>query len=93
MSTLVHLRFDDKTRTAMRDVITREHFSSETEFVRDAVRKSLEQYARLALLQSVRQQVPRRKNAPGPTSDIFGEFGIDIAKVPKASTRKSQKRR
>lgn len=80
MAELVHLRIDEKTRKAIKQVVKGQHFTSESEFIRDAVRKSLERYdieQRLKMLQSVRQKVPLRKTSPRPTSDIFREFGID----------------
>ncbi len=44
MNDLVHIRLEPKMRTAIKDVISQEQFSSETDFIRDSIRKNLEYY-------------------------------------------------
>ncbi len=85
MSELVHLRIDGKTRIAMQRVVATEHFASESEFIRDAIRKNLELYEKLKALQgSVKKG--NYKQLPA-SEDIFRHFGLEhvpkVANIPR----------
>lgn len=82
MADLVHLRLDRKTRDAIKTILKREHFTTETDFIRDAIRKNLETYERVEGLRQLQGAVKPRKHPPKSTpSDIFRAFGLD--KVPE----------
>lgn len=82
MSDLVHLRLDRKTRDAIRTVVKERHFTTETDFIRDSIRKNLETYERIEGLRRLQGTIAPRKGSPkGTPSDIFRAFGFD--KVPE----------
>ncbi|MDD9953883.1 MAG: hypothetical protein OXR66_06120 [Candidatus Woesearchaeota archaeon] len=76
MSELVHLRLAKKTRENIKKVVHLNQFATESEFIRDAIRKSLETYQKIELLKSLRHSAPRGGEEK-PTLDVFREFGIE----------------
>lgn len=84
MSELVHLRIDGKTRIAMQRVVATEHFASESEFIRDAIRKNLELYEKLKALQgSVKKG--NYKQLPA-SEDLFRRLGLEnVPEVTRVS--------
>lgn len=41
---LTHIRLDKKIEQSIKEIIEIEHFSNKSEFIRDAIRKSIEDY-------------------------------------------------
>lgn len=84
MSDLVHLRLDSKTRKAVQHIVAVEHFASESDFIRDAIRKNIELYDKLVALKALQGSIQRGNYKPLPASeDIFRHFGLEH--VPKIS--------
>ena len=77
MGELVHLRLEATTRKEMARIVKREQFGSESEFIRDAIRKNIEQYHRLEALRALRGSASPQKGKLPPTSDdVFRTFGL-----------------
>jgi len=76
MSELVHLRLDEKMRAAIRATVAREQFGSESEFIRDAIRKNVEIYEKIETLRKMQHSLKRRTDKPKPGSDVFREAGL-----------------
>lgn len=87
MADLIHLRLDPKMRRAVKRVVQERYFSTESEFIRDSIRKNLDTYERVQALRQLQGTVPRRKTPGEPIADseIFRAFGLPDPKVPQVA--------
>ena len=91
MGELVHVRLEPRMREAIRSVVADEHFTSETEFIRDSIRKNLETYERIQGIKRLKgtskplskaeQRLREERLATMSSSDLFRAFGFD--KLPE----------
>ncbi|MBR9700551.1 hypothetical protein GOV11_01660 [Candidatus Woesearchaeota archaeon] len=78
MGEMVHLRLDSKMRKAIKSIVKDRLYSTETEFIRDSIRKNLELNEKLVALKALQGSVPRRKTPPKKIpSDIFRAYGFE----------------
>lgn len=77
MSELVHLRLDKKMRTEIKKTVKTNLFTSESDFIRNAIRKELELYEKIRILQSMRNILKPKKGKEIPMSDVFRAFGLE----------------
>ncbi len=77
MGDLVHIRLDAKMRKEIKQAVKDTMFSSESEFIRDAIRRNIENYKKIRILESFRNTVPQRNSKAKIPSDIFREFGLE----------------
>jgi len=64
-------------RKEIQRAVKENRFSSESEFIRDSVRKNLEVYEKIRLLRSLKNSLPRDKMKKKGKSDLFREFGLE----------------
>jgi Arc/MetJ-type ribon-helix-helix transcriptional regulator len=75
---MVHLRLDPKMRSEMKNIVKDNMFSSETEFIKDSIRRNIELYRKIQILHSLRGSAKRIKNPPNiPLSDVFRAVGLE----------------
>jgi len=82
MGELIHIRIDKKMRNEMNAIVEAELFSNTTEFVRDAIRKNIEQYktnrAKILL-----EQAFKSSNGKRPTRSERAEAVSELLKLKK----------
>jgi Arc/MetJ-type ribon-helix-helix transcriptional regulator len=77
MGDLVHLRLDAKMRDEINKIIENNMFSSETEFIRDSIRKNIELYKKIETIHALRGSLKSKKNKGLKHSEVFRAFGIE----------------
>lgn len=78
MSELVHLRLEKKMRTEIKKAVKNSFYSSESDFIRNAVRKELELQEKLQGLRKLWGSVKEKKNnKPIPYSEVFRAIGLE----------------
>lgn len=77
MAELVHLRLETKMRTEIKQVVNNNLYGSESEFIRNAIRKELELYQKIELLDKLRGTLKPKKGKPIPRSELFRAFGLE----------------
>ena len=79
MAELIHLRIDSKIRKQMKETVKENLFSNESEFIRDSIRKNLENYEKMKTLKKIQNTIPERKNKPNKktSSELFREIGLE----------------
>jgi Arc/MetJ-type ribon-helix-helix transcriptional regulator len=78
MNEMVHLRLEPKIRNEIKKIVKDNMFSNESEFIRDSIRRNLENYRKIQLLDSMRGTLKPSKN---PTklkrSEVFRALGLE----------------
>jgi len=78
MGELIHIRIEKKVRDEIQKIIKDNMFSSESEFIRDALRNNIEVYRKIEILKSMQGKIKPSKN---PTkikrSEVFRTFGLE----------------
>jgi Arc/MetJ-type ribon-helix-helix transcriptional regulator len=77
MTELVHVRLDPKMRAEMKLLVKENLFSSETEFIRDALRKQIELYAKMKTIKSLSGSLTLKKGKGLKQSEVFRAFGLE----------------
>jgi len=90
MGELVHLRLEKKLRNEIKLITNSGLFSNMTEFVRDSIRKNIEEYNKKLVLMKIRglqysakslsekEKQQRRTNLKNMSnSQLFRQFGLD----------------
>lgn len=89
MGDLVHLRLDRKLKENMNEIVSTGLFANVTEFIRDAIRKSIEEYEKRKairglemlrgkgrLLTKEEQKVAKAELKKMSPSELFRKFGL-----------------
>ena len=75
---MVHLRLDPKMRAEMKTFLGEDFYGSETEFIKDSIRKNIELYRKIKVIHSLRGSGKRVKNPPNiPLSEVFKAIGLE----------------
>jgi Arc/MetJ-type ribon-helix-helix transcriptional regulator len=78
MAELVHLRLEKKMRNEIKQAVNNSLYSSESDFIRNAIRKELETHQKIQVLKSLWGSVKEKKNnKPIPRSELFRAFGLE----------------
>jgi len=90
MNDLVHLRLEKKLKEHIRNIVDTGLFSNMTEFIKDSIRKNIEDYNKKLVLMKIRklqysaklltekEKQKRNKELDSMTaSDIFRKFGLN----------------
>ncbi|MBW2998274.1 ribbon-helix-helix domain-containing protein [Candidatus Woesearchaeota archaeon] len=76
MNEMVHLRIDNKLRREIKIMVKNNLFSNESEFIRDSIRKNLEQYQKIKLLEKFQNKLDQKPTKKS-NLNIFRQFGIE----------------
>jgi Arc/MetJ-type ribon-helix-helix transcriptional regulator len=75
---MVHLRLDPKMRAEIKNFLGDDFFGSETEFIKDAIRRNIELYRKIQVIHSLRGSAKKIKNPPNiPLSEVFRAVGLE----------------
>jgi len=78
MGELVHIRLDTKLRTKIKKAVKNSFHSSETDFIRNAIRKELETQEKIEGLIKLWSSIKEKKNnKPIPISEVFRAVGLE----------------
>lgn len=77
MTEMVHLRLESKMRTEIKKAVKNNLFSSESDFIRNAIRKELELYQKIEILDKMRGSLKPYKGKPIPRSEVFRAVGLE----------------
>lgn len=78
MNEMVHLRLDPKMRAEIRTFLGDDFYGSETEFIKDSIRRNLELYRKIKVIHSLRGSCKRVKNPKSiPRSEVFRALGLE----------------
>jgi Arc/MetJ-type ribon-helix-helix transcriptional regulator len=90
MGELVHLRLEKKLKTRMNEIVKTGMFANMTEFIRDSIRKNIEEYEKQRairglealrgkgrLLTKTEQKKAKEKLKKMTPSEIFRSVGLD----------------
>ena len=61
MNTLLHTRIEPEIKKEIELVVKNNHFSSTSEFIKDAIRKHLEHYKRQEILETIHKHLGKQK--------------------------------
>lgn len=77
MGELVHLRLEKKIRDEIKKSVKSSFYSSESDFIRNAIRKELELQQKIEILDKLRGTLKRKNNKPVPISEVFRAYGLE----------------
>ena len=75
---LTHIRIDKKMDRALDSILPDTYFKNKSEFIRDAIRKSLENYKTLKKLHELKGSSSGFKASSNQRLNFFKEFGEEI---------------
>lgn len=79
----MHIRLEKKMISQIKETVDHGLFANQTEFIRDAIRKSLETYEKHAAIQGLlklkgnARRISRKKIQSKELSHLFRKFGLD----------------
>ena len=78
MGELVHLRLEKKMRNEIKQAVNNSLYSSESDFIRNAIRKELELQKKIDILYKMRGTLKPTKNPKYiPRSELFRAVGLE----------------